>query len=129
MLTTITAAIAQNVIMGWLWRRAQELSGLAFALVPIYMAMPPSMQKDIQAIFTGQGGGLTLSAAFGIAWYLWTQWQSYRATTRPQVVTTDGTKIALPKAGQEGINTTRKVEALAEAAPQPKTLWDRLTNR
>lgn len=129
MLTSITAAIAQNVIMGWLWRRAQEIASLAGIFVPIYLAMPASMKDDVNAIFSGQGGGLTISAAIGLGWYVWTQIQSYRATTKPQVVTTDGTKIALPTKGQEGVATTRKVEALAEAAPKPKTLWERLTQR
>ena len=122
-------AIATNVITGWLWRRVQELGALSSIFIPIYLAMPASMKDDVQAIFTGQGGGLTISAAIGLLWYLWTQFQSYQATTKPQVVTTDGTKIALPKAGQEGVTTTRRVEALAEAAPQPKTLWDRITGK
>lgn len=125
MLTTITIAIAQNVILGWLWRRAQEVAAWAIALVPIYLAMPPSMQQDIQAIFTGQGGGLTISAAFGILWYLWTQWQSYRATVRPQVVSQDGQKVILDK----NTPSARQADAVAAAAPAPRTLWDRLTNR
>lgn len=125
MLTTIAAAVAQNVILGWLWRRAQEIAGLAFAFIPIYLAMPPSMQKDVQMIFTGQGGGLTISAAVGILWYLWTQWQSYRATTVPQVVTTNGKKAELPK----GSNAARQADAVAAAAPKPRTLWERLTGR
>jgi hypothetical protein len=122
-------AIATNVITGWLWRRAQELGSLAVFFVPIYLAMPASMQGNLQAILTGQGGGLTISAAVGLGWYVWTQIQSYRATTRPQVVTTGGTKIALPKAGQDGVSTTRKVEALAEAANMPKSLWDRIIGK
>lgn len=125
MITNIAAAIAQNVVMGWLVRRAQELAGLAFALIPIYLAMPPSMQQDVQAIFTGQGGGLTVSAAFGILWYLWTQWQSYRATVAPQVVTQDGRKAELPK----GSSAARQADAVAAAAPKPRTLWERLTQR
>ena len=125
MITTVAAAIAQNVILGWLWRRAQELAGLAFALIPLYLAMPPGMQQDVQAIFSGQGGGLSISAAFGIAWYLWTQWQSYRATTKPQIVTQDGQKSELPK----GSAVARQAEAVAAAAPAPKTLWERLTGK
>jgi len=125
MFTSIAIAVAQNVVMGWLVRRAQELAGLAFALIPIYLAMPPSMQQDVQAIFTGQGGGLTISAAFGILWYLWTQWQSYRATVVPQVVTTDGKKAELLK----GSSAARQADAVAAAAPKPRTLWERLTQR
>lgn len=125
MLTSIAAGIAQNVVMGWLWRRAQELAGLAFTLVPIYLAMPPSMQQDVQAIFTGQGGGLTISAAVGILWYLWTQWQSYRATVRPQVVTSDGQKITPVPTSV----AMERVEAQAKAAPKATTLWERITGQ
>src|SRR5690606_25586903 len=115
----------QNVILGWLWRRAQEIAGLAFALVPIYLAMPPAMQQDVQAIFTGQGGGLTISAAVGIVWYLWTQWQSYRATVVPQVVTGEGRKIAI----EGNSRAASQIEAVAATAPKARTLWDRLTSR
>lgn len=122
-------AIATNVITGWLWRRVQELGSLATFLIPLYLAMPSNRQAEIQMILSGHGGGLSISTGLGLAWYLWAQFQSYRSTTKPQVVTTDGTKIALPKAGQDGVSTTRKVEALAEGAQQPKTLWDRITGK
>jgi len=126
MLTTIAAAIAQNVVFGWLWRRGQELGSLGAVIVPIYLAMPPAMQKDVQAIFTGQGGGLTISAAIGIIWYLWTQRQSWLATVRPQVVTTTGEKIELPKQGA----AITQVEAIAKTAPTPrKTLLERLLGK
>lgn len=121
-------AIFQSALAGWLFRRAQELASLATFLVPFYLAMPPSMQEVVIAILTGQGGGLTISAALGLGWYVWTQVQSLRATTKPQVVTRDGTKIELPKTG-EGVGTTRSVEAMAEGAPKPKTLWERLTGK
>lgn len=121
--TSIAAAIAQNVVMGWLWRRAQELAAWAFTLIPIYLAMPAHMQEDVRAIFTGQGGGLTLSAAFGILWYLWTQWQSYRATVVPQVVTTAGQKIT-PVPDSVAME---RVETQAKASPKRQTLWERIT--
>lgn len=123
--TSIAAAIAQNVVMGWLVRRAQELAAWAFALVPIYLAMPPAMQQDVQAIFTGQGGGLSVSAVFGLVWYLWTQWQSYRATVIPQVVTGEGRKIPIDGNSQ----SASRIEAEAVVAPKPRTLWERLTSR
>lgn len=125
MITSIAIALAQNAILGWLWRRAQELAAWAFALVPVYLAMPPAMQDDVRAIFTGQGGGLSVSAVFGLAWYLWTQWQSYRATVQPQVVTTDGQKVILDK----GTPAANRADAVAATAPKPRTLWERLTAR
>lgn len=93
--------------------------------VPIYLAMPPSMQADVQAILTGQGGGLTISAALGIGWYLWAQVQSYRATTMAQVVTTAGEKI-LPKPDSVAMG---RVETQAKAAPKRQTLWERITGQ
>lgn len=125
MITAIATAIAQNVILGWLWRRAQELASFAGIFVPVYLAMPPDMQATVHAIFSGQGGGLTVSAYIGLGYYLWTQWQSYRATVKPQIVTQDGRKAELPR----GSNAARQAEAVAAAAPAPKTLWERLTNQ
>lgn len=95
MITSIAAAIAQNVVIRWLWHRAQELAAWAFALVPIHLAMSPAMQQDVQAIFAGQGGGLSVS---GLGWYLWAQWQSYRVTVVLQVVTTDGKRTSFRRA-------------------------------
>src|SRR5690606_4194292 len=123
--TTVAAAIAQNVILGWLWRRAQELAAWAFTLVPIYLAMPPAMQEDVRMIFTGQGGGLTISAALGIVWYLWTQWQSYRAPVVPQCVTGEGRKIPI----DGNSHAASRIEAEAVVAPKPRALWERLTSR
>jgi hypothetical protein len=121
-------SIIQSAAAGWAWRRAQEVGSLAAMLVPVYLAMPQDMKNSVHAIFTGQGGGLTISAAVGLGWYLWTQFQSYRATTMAQVVTTAGEKIALPKTG-EGSGTTKKVETIAAGAPAGKTLWERITGR
>lgn len=125
MLTAIAVGIAQNVVLGWLWRRAQELASMAGVFIPIYLAMPPSMQADVQAIFTGQGGGLSISAAVGLLWYLWTQWQSYRATVVPQVVTSAGQKIT-PKPDSVAME---RVETQAKSAPKRQTLWERITGK
>ncbi|MHA6732440.1 hypothetical protein [Devosia sp. A369] len=116
-------SIIQSAAAGWIWRRAQELGSLATIFVPIYLAMPQSMKNDVHAIFSGQGGGLTISAAIGLGWYVWTQLQSYRATTVAQVVTKAGQKI-LPKPDSAAMG---RVETQAKAAPKRQTLWERLT--
>lgn len=118
-------SIIQSAAAGWLWRRAQELGSLATILIPMYLAMPPAMQEDVRAIFTGQGGGLTVSAAIGLIWYLWTQFQSYRATTVAQVVTSTGEKI-MPKPDSVAME---RVETQAKAAPKRQTLWERITGK
>lgn len=118
-------SIIQSAAAGWIGRRVQELGSLAAMLVPVYLAMPPDMKESVHAIFTGQGGGLTISAAIGLVWYLWAQFQSFRATTRPQVVTSDGTKIPVSK----DTRAASQIEAVATAAPKPRTLWDRITGK
>jgi len=110
MLTSILTSLISNVVLGWLWRRLQELLSVGIALASFYAAMPPDAQASISSILTGKGGGLTVTAAIGLIWYLWTQFQSWRATTRPQIVTDDKTKINLP--------TISKEEALAIAKAQ-----------
>lgn len=118
-------SIIQSAAAGWIGRRVQELGSLAAMLVPVYLAMPPDMKDSVHAIFTGQGGGLTISAAIGLAWYLWTQLQSFRATVRPQVVTGDGKKIVLEK----DTRAASQIEAVAVTAPRARTLWERLTGQ
>ena len=122
------ASILSNVLAGWLWRRLQEVAGLIAILMGFYELMPPQYQGLVLAVLAGQGGSISIAVYGGFAVWAFSQLQSLRATVKPQVVTTDGTKIPLPKSG-EGASTTRKVEALAEAATAPRTLWDRITGR
>ena len=122
-------SIVQSAAAGWLWRRVQELASLSSIFVPIYLAMPQSMKNDVHAIFTGQGGGLTISAAIGLGWYVWTQFQSFKATTKPQVVTTAGQKITpVPDSVAQ-----ERIETQAKAAPKQQTvaerIWDRITGK
>lgn len=84
-------AIFSHVLFGWAWRRVQELSGLAIALVPLYLSLPVHYQDAVKSVLTGQGGGLTLSTAFGLAIYLYGQWRSLRSTSKNQIVI-DGKK-------------------------------------
>lgn len=83
------------VVLGWLWRRVKELAGWLAMLVPLYLGMPAEQQKTILAILTGQGGELSLAAAGGLLWYLWTQRESLLKTIRPQIVTPQGARIEL----------------------------------
>lgn len=119
-------SIIQSAAAGWIGRRVQELGSLAAMLVPVYLAMPPDMKDSVHAIFTGQGGGLTISAAIGLGWYLWTQFQSFRATVKPQVVTGDGQKIAIAP----NTRAASEIEARAATAPRPaRTLWERIIGK
>ena len=79
-------AILSSVVLGWVRRRLQEVIGWGIAIVPIYMALPMEYQGAIKAILTGQGGGLSISTAIGLLIYGYTQWQSFRSTTKNQIV-------------------------------------------
>lgn len=79
-------AIASNIIIGWLWRRVQEVGGLLTIVITVYSAMPVDKQAVVVAILTGQGGGLSIAAGFGFLVYAFSQVQSYRSTTKPQIV-------------------------------------------
>jgi len=119
-------SIIQSAAAGWIGRRVQELGSLAAMLVPVYLAMPPDMKDSVHAIFTGQGGGLTISAAIGLLWYLWTQVQSFRATTAAQVVTGEGKKIAIAP----NTRAASQIEVAAVTAPRPpRSLWERITGQ
>jgi hypothetical protein len=123
MLTSIFVAVAQNVLLGWLWRRLQELVAWTAGLAPLFLALTPEHQALIVAVLQGQGGGYSISAYAGLAMYLWSQWQSFRATVRPQVVTTEGRKLPLTPVG------SKEAEAIAKLAPKRQTLWERLSAR
>ena len=125
MITSIFIAVAQNVVLGWLWRRLQELVAFVAGLAPLFLMLPPEHQDLVVAVLRGQGGGYSVSAYLGFGLWIWSQWQSYRATVKPQIVTERGQKAELPK----GSNASRQAEAVAAAAPRPRTLWERLTNR
>lgn len=115
----------QNVLTGFLIRWGTEVGGIATVLIGLYVAASPADQQAIQAILTGQGGGLTLNTYIGLAVYAWGRWLAYRATTVPQVVTSAGEKI-LPKPDSVAME---RVETQAKAAPKRETLWERLLQR
>lgn len=124
MITSIFIAVAQNAVLGWLWRRLQELVAFIAGLAPFFMMLPPEHQALLMAILQGQGGGYSISAYIGFGLYLWTQFQSFRATVKPQVVTTEGKKVVLNK----GTPEASRADAVAATAPRTRTLWERLTN-
>src|SRR4051794_24657242 len=88
-------AIASNIIIGWLWRRAQEIGGLAGTLFLFYQALPPDGQQAINQIFAGGWQNVSLGAVATIGVYVWSQVQSYRSTVKPQIVAANK-QIGLP---------------------------------
>lgn len=113
----------QNVIIGWLARRALEIGGLVGALLTAWNNLPPATQDAILAILGRNWQTITLGALAPIAVSIWGYVWSFLSTKAPQVVTTEGKKLPLTPTG------SKEAEAVARLAPAPRTLWDRLTSR
>jgi hypothetical protein len=106
--------LTKSVVLGWLWRRAQELAGWVIGLLPLFLSLPAAHQETILSILRGEGGGLSISAYGGLALYLFSQWQSFRATVKDQVVA-GGKKVALPElGGATQVLVEEKVETAVE---------------
>ena len=115
--------ILNNVAVQWLIRRVPEVAGIVSALIAFFAGMPPEVQAVVMAVLTGQGGGLTVMAYFGVASWLWAQWNSYRATVRPQTVvkTIEGTSVR--------VEPEKPVVYPSEVSTPRRTLWDVLTGK
>lgn len=115
-------SILENAAFQWTRRRVFEVGGLLTFLMSLYQAAPPSVQADVWEIIQGRGGALSVSAAIGVAVYLWTQVLSFRATTQTQIVT-DGQKVVPVKEDKPAVrNTAARIE-------RKPTLLERLTAR
>jgi hypothetical protein len=107
----------QNVVWGWLGRRAVEVGGLVGTVASIYLALPPDRQAVITRILSGEWQDITLGAIVPFLFYLGSQVMSFRATVQPQVVTNDGTKVDMRKLPP---TTRAKVQIDAKKVPVPR---------
>lgn len=115
----------QNVIIGWLARRALEIGGIVGAGLTAWNNLPPATQEAILSVLGRNWETITLGALAPIALSAWGYIWSALSTFKPQVVTADKRQISLPK---DSIEQT-KVEVIAKSAPKPRTLWERLTGK
>lgn len=102
---------------GWILRRLQEWGSLGAVLVSLWMGLPPGTQQVLEnLVMSGRWETITLGTIVGTAWYLFSQWQSWRATTKPQVVTVEGVKVDTKKELEpsERIAVEREVKPAAE---------------
>lgn len=120
--------ILNNVAIQWLIRRIPELAGIVVTLVTFYNSVPPQYQGIIIAVITGQGGGLTISALIGFALWAYAQYNSYRATVRPQVVQQVAGKTVSTPLKETSATVQERVEN-AVPAPRKRTLLDILTGK
>jgi hypothetical protein len=79
-------SILNNVAIQWLIRRVPDWGGQITFLVSLYLALPQEHKDTINAVLSGQGGGLTVSAVIGLGAFLYAQVISFRQTTKPKEV-------------------------------------------
>ncbi|SDG34311.1 hypothetical protein [Pelagibacterium luteolum] len=94
MLTTIMTAISQNAALGWIVRRIFDWGGWLLSIIggalALWSQLDPVTQATLLTVLQGNWGEVTLGSAFGFAALVISQWRSWRATVKPQVV--DGQK-------------------------------------
>lgn len=84
---------ASVAVQWWLrriWDWGGQLVGWLGGLLALYGLMPADMQHTLLAILQGKWGEISLASAGGFIIWAITQWRSYRATVKPQIVTSDG---------------------------------------
>ncbi len=115
-----------NVAIQWLIRRVPDWGGQITFLFSIYLALPQEHKDTVNAILSGQGGGLTITAVFGLLAFLYAQVISYRATVKPQAVVEENGKLVTntlaPKKEKEVAEVVTNVSSR-------KSLWDILQGK
>ena len=107
----------QNVIWGWVGRRAVEIGGLLGLVWSAYAALAPGQQDLVNRIVTGNWQDITLGALVPFLIYIGSQVLSFRATVKPQVVLPEGKKVDYKKLPP---TTRAKVQIDAKKVPQPE---------
>lgn len=79
-------SILNNVAVQWLIRRVPEYSGIIAGIIGTITLAPPEVRETIMAVLSGQGGGQTALAYFGLLSWIYAQVISYRSTTKPKEV-------------------------------------------
>lgn len=121
-------SIFTSVALGWLGRRIPDVGGWVFGVVSmlfgLYNSMPPELQAVVLKAIQGNWAGIAITAVPGFLVWGYGQFMSYRATTRPQVVTSEGKRVDMDKlepAAQQTVNATVKAA--------PKTILDALIDK
>lgn len=120
--------ILNNVAIQWLIRRVPEWGGLIALIIGTIALAPPDVGTTITAILTGKGGGLTVTAYFGLVSWVYAQIISYRATVRQQVVQSVNGSIVTTPLKEVSASAETQVKA-AIPAPRKRTLIDVLIGK
>lgn len=89
-----------SVAVQWFLRRILDwggwLGGFLLFVINTYNSLPPPLQVAVVAVIEGHWQDITLGSLIPLGALVWSQIQSFRATVKPQIVTSDGQQVALP---------------------------------
>lgn len=115
-----------NVILGWIIRRALEIGGLVgtivIAIIKLWDSLPPGAQDAFIALVSRRWEGVTLADLWPLALALWGYIWSFRSTVKDQVVA-NGKQVSLDAVVDElptAVTKTvveQKVETVARRKP------------
>lgn len=128
-------SILSSVAIGWLGRRLGDWGGwivtVGGAVATLYGALDPTTQHAVleagKQIISGRWRDIPIGqvvTVLGAVSLIWSQRASFKATTKPQIVTTEGKRIDMDKlepAAQQTVNATVKAA--------PKTILDALIDK
>ncbi len=123
--------------LGWWGRRLADWGGwlgtTLSAVIGLYLALPQGTREDINQVLQGRWQDITLGSLVGFIVLIWSQVVSFRATTRPQIVTGDGVKVdttkQLPRNKKVLVEEVAKVVVKKKKAERKPNLLDKLFGR
>lgn len=110
------AFLASAAVQWWLrriWDWGGMLAGWLGALLAFYGMMTPDLQHTFLTLLQGKWGEVSLASAGGFIVWAFSQWRSYRATVRPQIVTSDGKVAELRELPPGNANAVQEFAATA----------------
>lgn len=121
-----------SVAVQWWLRRIWDWGGvfggfLSF-LLGVFSLMPHDMQQILISLLQGNWQDLTVKSAIGFFVWAFTQWRSYRATVKPQIVTEDGRQADLGDLPRGNVNVVQEFATTA-IEKRGNTLWDMLSKK
>ncbi|HEV2514160.1 MAG TPA: hypothetical protein VGV07_02830 [Devosia sp.] len=124
---TLFSSVAITWWLRRLWDWGGQFAGWLGGLLALYGLMPADMQHTLIAILSGRWGEISLASAGGFLIWAITQWRSYVATVKPQIVTKAGQRAELRELPGGTVNA---VEEFANTAilRRGQTLVEKLLN-
>lgn len=107
---------ASVAVQWWLrriWDWGGQVAGWLGGLLTIYGLMPADMQHTFLAILQGKWGEISLASAGGFIVWAFTQWRSYVATVKPQIVTEDGKQADMRELPPGNANAVQEIAQTA----------------